>query len=708
MASISLLTFSDVVEHVRSILGSNASTDVTRDARRAIINAYDEFAAARRWTYYIGRGRVNTVAPYSTGTITYTHSTRTLTLASGTWPTWASYGVVLIASVPYEVASRTSDSVLILSVNSNPGANVAAGTTYTIYRDKYPMPADFLAADQFMGLGTSIAYPKRVLPRDWLGPQQLNVTPATPRRYCVPVDHEILTKSGWKRHGQLVIGEDVLAYNNETGEMAWKPLLDKAVFDCDEDLLSIKRENCDFQFTNDHRWPVTTRKKTKKFVRGCELSDYHRIPLTGEFCGTESILPPRLAAILGWWVTDGYGLGKKDHWNAKISQSGYHHSEALLNLLGTKRRKERSDPDSDVWVYPIAKEDRWAIRRVIANKSELPSVVSKLSREAAEAMWQAMFDAEGCVAQTKPGIFQNHFFQCTEENRPVAEAFQILCLMTGKTMSLDKRKNSQSPAGYKNNSHWKYGGTIRKSKFITFKKGYMPEPVRYSGPVWCPQTEWGTWVMRHNGHVAITGNTFISDPSYLGTMAVAFQPPPDAAIPFEFVYHRRPRPLLVDEYKTGTITANSGSTQITGSGTAWASKHIGSTIRIGTAADYPTDAIGAHPFQEERTIMDVSSATVLTVDTAIGTDYSGVKYVISDPVDIEHGAMKVAFLRCVEKQASISRHMPTKFDFEAAYQKAFVMACEADSRGFEPRVARAGGNAEHYSLRDYPRGDDDA
>lgn len=385
MASVSLLTFSDTIEHILSILGSNSSTDATRDARRAILNAYDEFASVRRWTYYIGRGRINTVAPYSTGTITYTNSTRTLTLAGGTWPTWAAYGVVVIDSVPYEVASRTSDSILVLSVNSNPGANVAAGTSYTIYRDKYPMPTDFLAADQFMGLGTSIAYPRRVLPRDWLGPQQLNTTPATPRRYC-----------------------------------------------------------------------------------------------------------------------------------------------------------------------------------------------------------------------------------------------------------------------------------------------------------------------------------FLYDPNYMGTMAVAFQPPPDAAIPFEFVYHRRPRPLTVDEYKAGTITANSGSTQITGSGTAWTSNHIGSTIRIGTAAQYPTGIIGAYPFLEERTIMDVSSATVLTVDTAIGTDYSGVKYVISDPVDIEHGAMKVAFLRCVEKQAAISRHMPTKFDFDAAYQKALVMAFEADSRGFEPRVARAGGDAVHYSLRDYPRGDDDA
>ncbi len=34
--------------------------------------------------------------------------------------------------------------------------------------------------------------------------------------------------------------------------------------------------------------------------------------------------------------------------------------------------------------------------------------------------------------------------------------------------------------------------------------------VPYRGKVWCPRTELGTWVMRHNGNVVITGNTFSS------------------------------------------------------------------------------------------------------------------------------------------------------------------------------------------------------
>ena len=380
MASIPLFTYSDAVDHVLSLLGSQANADTARDARRATQQAYREFPAARRWSYYMTRGRITTVAEYSTGTITYTHATRTLTLASGTWPTWAAYGTVVISSVPYEVASRSSGSALILSVNSNPGANVAAGTTYTIHRDKYPLPADFLAIDQLMANGSSPSWPEYVLPRNWLT-SQLNATSGAPNRFCI-----------------------------------------------------------------------------------------------------------------------------------------------------------------------------------------------------------------------------------------------------------------------------------------------------------------------------------MGDTNYMGVMSVFFQPHPSDVVPFDFIYHRRPRPLLVEEYKTGTVSVTAASTTVTGSGTAWTSKHVGSTIRLSsTTADYPTGGVGGNPFSVERIIISVESTTSVTVDTAIDDAHTAVKYVISDPIDIEDGAMMVAFLRCIEKQGSIARHMRDKVDFSAMYQQALIGAFEADSRSFAPRVASAGGG---YRIVDYTQAAD--
>jgi hypothetical protein len=77
-------------------------------------------------------------APYDTGTVTI--SGGTVTLDSGTWPTWAADGLLRVDGHSLFVTARTSDTVITIS---NTGLAEAAGTEYTLYRWRYPMPSDF-------------------------------------------------------------------------------------------------------------------------------------------------------------------------------------------------------------------------------------------------------------------------------------------------------------------------------------------------------------------------------------------------------------------------------------------------------------------------------------------------------------------------------------------------------------------------------------
>lgn len=142
MVDVPLLTFKDAVDHLADWLGGAATGKDARDCRRAALEAYRELANVHDWSCYRRDGRITTVASYATGTVVYTHSTRVLTLTGGTYPSWAAYGFVLIGSVMYEVASRTSGTVLVLTEDSNPGADVAS-TAYALYRELYPVPTDF-------------------------------------------------------------------------------------------------------------------------------------------------------------------------------------------------------------------------------------------------------------------------------------------------------------------------------------------------------------------------------------------------------------------------------------------------------------------------------------------------------------------------------------------------------------------------------------
>lgn len=187
---------------------------------------------------------------------------------------------------------------------------------------------------------------------------------------------------------------------------------------------------------------------------------------------------------------------------------------------------------------------------------------------------------------------------------------------------------------------------------------------------------------------------FVGDPNYMGAMAIVLSPPPSEAGSLSYVYRRKPRELNLVEYKSGlaTTTANLATVSGTG-GTAWTSKLIGSTIRFNEAAtspnvaDYPTGRIGPYPSYRDRTVIAVGSTTSLTVDAVLDESLSGVKYTISDPVDIEEGAMLTYLLRSIEKQLRIVRRMKDMDGEEMQLEKARRVAYAADSRTSAPRAA---------------------
>lgn len=141
-----MLTYFDLVESlIVSSFGGPQDAE-QRDIRTAIHKAYAELTTIRDWSYYHVHGRVITDAPYSSGTIT--SSGTTVTLTGGTWPAWAATGGYLKAGEQIaRVSSRNSGSVLVLDSALALKADVTAAP-YQLYRTVYPLPADFRNMDE--------------------------------------------------------------------------------------------------------------------------------------------------------------------------------------------------------------------------------------------------------------------------------------------------------------------------------------------------------------------------------------------------------------------------------------------------------------------------------------------------------------------------------------------------------------------------------
>lgn len=183
-----------------------------------------------------------------------------------------------------------------------------------------------------------------------------------------------------------------------------------------------------------------------------------------------------------------------------------------------------------------------------------------------------------------------------------------------------------------------------------------------------------------------------------GRLSLIFTPPPVSARNYELLYDTSPREFVINEvHSDGTVAVSSGSTSVTGTGTSFPSNCAGCVIRFsGNSGDEPTGPFGAmvnntdkdNPYVFQTTIAAYTSATAITLTDAAPAAYSGVRYTISDPIDIEPGAMQTAYLRLAEAKFAVLMGLPDKErEFrEAAANRAILVAKENDNRSLDKRM----------------------
>lgn len=188
--------------------------------------------------------------------------------------------------------------------------------------------------------------------------------------------------------------------------------------------------------------------------------------------------------------------------------------------------------------------------------------------------------------------------------------------------------------------------------------------------------------------------------------ALFIHPQPSATETIDFVYIRYPRVLRYTGHDSndhvGTIAVTAGNATVTGTSTVFDSTMVGAVLRIATDANIPTGRFGTRPYAEERVITAVASTTSLTLDATVGTTRSGVKYVISDPIDVGRVA-KNAFLRLAEKHLSLARPVDEKRQINQIVQeadRALLQAMGADNPTYYDPAAATPYRGLPYTISD--------
>lgn len=342
------------------------------------------------------------------------------------------------------------------------------------------------------------------------------------RADCVPLDSEMLTRNGWQAHDRLVIGEEVLAYDCDTDQCRWAPLEHVTVFP-EAVTVEMGTDLHHFRCTPDHSWaverskpyrpdrrgsgtrgprgPYATRGPLRALIQAHAITTSQRIILAAPAESGMSALSAAEAAVLGWIMTDGTLQRRKSFVRLGICQSKEENFEAIETALtgtGYAVSKSIGKPTTrdfggyiseckpQVWWYLSTHDSRALLTKAgIQSPADMPALVTRLSTEARSAMFAAMMAADGDARgrfgkKRKPGVM---------------DAWQILATLEGYALGkMGKSTGSDVPVQ-----------VAMKHRYIAGSNVRLTNPL--VEPVWCPTTQYGTWVMRQNGQVSITGNT---------------------------------------------------------------------------------------------------------------------------------------------------------------------------------------------------------
>lgn len=340
---------------------------------------------------------------------------------------------------------------------------------------------------------------------------------------CVSDDTEILTENGWSTRKELEIGTRVLTLSPDTKLSEWQPIKDIHTYERDnEDLLLFENNNVSALVTSNHRWFVRGNSArignkweyVSYFKETKDLEARDNIPLSAAYGDFPKIskVSDDYVELVGWVVTDGtFSLSKQQKLRRQRrvriiqkKQPQVDKIRALLHRLGVAEGGANGWEQKDgCYHFQFAGEFAGRLRKDFPDKIPTNRFILSLPEKQLRILYETMLLGDGSNDGTHASFYNT--------DKEMIDAFQLVCTLLGKATRIlvDDREERSRPlfeVSVKGSTEFTHPCHLGKETNFISKK-------RYSGKVWCPETENGTWLMRRNGKVVFTGNSMGSIPT---------------------------------------------------------------------------------------------------------------------------------------------------------------------------------------------------
>lgn len=344
------------------------------------------------------------------------------------------------------------------------------------------------------------------------------------RSYCVDDQTQALTKRGWLNHDEISLEDEILSMDVKTRTLVWSKTLSIYKDHYEGMMFHLTGATIDALVTPKHRF--VTEEKGLTIVDDLLVKD-HIVTLGKPLEVVEEIYSDDFVKLVGWVVTEGtieeYERKRIDEtsYYIRIIQSKKVNPDNCVEIAECIEKLTSEDPpnwrkshtikDSGVTSFWCPKNLSKKILDVAPNKVLGFDFIFSLSQRQRLILIDVMLRADGCGTQ---------YFQVNKEH---VDSFVALCAISGYNIHTDYREWQTKFGfckGYLITLSRKDKCYLEKVNFYGGKRGRGGEwngtklhtpTVPYDGIVWCPTTEYGTFLCRRGSRIYVTGNSYIDE-----------------------------------------------------------------------------------------------------------------------------------------------------------------------------------------------------
>lgn len=345
--------------------------------------------------------------------------------------------------------------------------------------------------------------------------------------YCVDQETETLTKRGWLKYNELTLNDIILSYDVETKGLVWSSIKDIFIGEHNDLMFKLTVEGLDALVTPNHKF--VSLEDGIKPIEDFNTDDH--LVLMGSHVSTEGqseIYLNDFVCLVGWAATEGnYLLGKRSHC-VQIFQKEGEKADRIRNILKNldANFKEYNWTNPEIKCFRITGDLANKIIEKSPNRVLDMGFILDLTQEQRMLLIETMIDGDGWKRKNVNVNSKTGWSYCQKDKAHV-DNFIALCTMAGLSTStnyitnisgytkspyyvINIFQNTKTTCLFENVNLYggraKAGGNRRNGNKIPNKP-----TVPYNGVIWCPQTEYGTFIARRGKYVYVTGNSYKED-----------------------------------------------------------------------------------------------------------------------------------------------------------------------------------------------------